>query len=89
MKAWRNKSLRTPLELVRYDIWYLLKTPNTVSFLYGDKVYTVKSEYEGKECVVNFDDKWYHSRDDFFMDACIGDTRLTSIYDKLYGFEVE
>lgn len=43
---------------------------------------------EGGECVVCYDGKWFHSRDDFFKDALIGDNKLTSIYDDLYGFEV-
>ena len=71
-----------------YDIYYLLKTPHKISFDYEDQAYTVESQMEGDECVVCFNGKWFHSRDDFFKDALIGDMKLTTIYDDLYGFEV-
>lgn len=71
-----------------YDIYYLLKTPHKVSFDYEGKTHQLESSMEGGECVVCYDGKWFHSRDDFFKDALIGDNKLTSIYDDLYGFEV-
>ena len=71
-----------------YDMYYLLKKPCKIQFDYDDEVYSIESVMEGDECVVNFARKWFHSRDDFFMDAYIGDKKLTTIYDDLYGFEV-
>jgi len=71
-----------------YDLYYLLRTPHKISFDYDDKAYILESVMEGDECVVNFNGKWFHSRDDFFKDACIGDNKLTTIYDDLYGLEV-
>ena len=72
-----------------YDLFYLLKTPHKISFMYGKKLQHIESVMEGQECTVCFNGKWFHTRDDFFKDACIGDTKLTAIYDDLYGFEVE
>ena len=60
-----------------------------VSFIYEDNEQSLESVMEGNECTVCFNGKWFHSRDDFFKDACIGNTKLTAIYDKLYGFEVK
>ena len=71
-----------------YDLYYLLKIPHKITFDYEDDAYSLESVMEGDECVVNFNGKWFHSRDDFFKDAVIGDTKLTTIYDELYGFEV-
>lgn len=47
------------------------------------------ADMEGNECTICFNGKWFHSRDDFFKDGCIGNNKLTAIYDKLYGFEVK
>lgn len=71
-----------------FDLYYLLKEPHRVSLAYKNKEYSVESVMEGDECVVRFEDKWFHSRDDFFKDALIGDVKLTTIYDELYDFEV-
>ena len=72
-----------------FDLYYLLRTPHKVSFIYEDNEQSLESVMEGNECTVCFNGKWFHSRDDFFKDACIGNTKLTAIYDKLYGFEVK
>lgn len=71
-----------------FDLYYLLKTPHKVSFLYEGERVEVTSEQEGAECVVEFEGKWFHSRDDFFKDAALDDMKLTAIYDDLYGFKV-
>ena len=71
-----------------FDLYYLLKTPHKVSFLYDGERVEVTSEMEGAECVVEFEGKWFHSRDDFFKDAALDDMKLTAIYDDLYGFKV-
>ncbi len=71
-----------------YDLFYVLKTPARVSFYYKDKRQDLESLMEGGACVVHFNDKWYHDRDEFFSKAVIDDKKLTDIYDDLYGFEV-
>ena len=72
-----------------FDLYYLLRTPHKVSFIYEDNEQSLESVMEGNECTVCYNGKWFHSRDDFFKDGCIGNTKLTAIYDKLYGFEVK
>ena len=72
-----------------FDLCYLLRTPHKVSFIYEDNEQSLESVMEGNECTVCFNGKWFHSRDDFFKDGCIGNTKLTAIYDKLYEFEVK
>ena len=72
-----------------FDLYYLLRTPHKVSFIYEDNEQSLESVMEGNECMVCFNGKWFHSRDDFFKDGCIGNTKLTAIYDELYGFEVK
>jgi FOG: TPR repeat, SEL1 subfamily len=72
-----------------FDLYYLLRTPHKVSFIYEDNEQSLESVMEGNECTVCFNGKWFHSRDDFFKDGRIGNTRLTAIYDKLYGVEVK
>lgn len=72
-----------------YDLYYLLKNPHKITFLYNDGLQHLESVMEGDECTVCFNGKWFHSRDDFFKDGCIDEIKLTSIYGDLYGFEVE
>ena len=72
-----------------FDLYYLLRTPHKVSFIYEDNEQSLESVMEGNECTVCYNGKWFHSRGDFFTDGCIGNTKLTAIYDKLYGFEVK
>ena len=71
-----------------YDLYYLLKTPHTISFEYDGKEQKLFSELEGDECNVCFNGKWFRSRDDFFKNAEVDDTniKLTSVADQLYGF---
>ena len=71
-----------------YDLYYLLKTPHTISFCRDDEVYRLESVMEGQECAVNFNGKWFRSRDEFFQEALLGEEKLTTIYDDLYDFEV-
>ena len=72
-----------------FNLYYLLRTPHKVSFIYEDNEQSLESVMEGNECTVCFNGKWFHSRDDFFKDGCIGNNKLTAIYDELYGFEVK
>lgn len=72
-----------------FDLYYLLRTPHKVSFIYEDNEQSLESVMEGNECTVCFNGKWFHSRDDFFKDGCIGNNKLTAIYDELYGVEVK
>ncbi|MCR5106934.1 MAG: hypothetical protein K6B28_02115 [Lachnospiraceae bacterium] len=71
-----------------YDMYYLLKSPHKITFFYDEKKQSVESVMEGSECSVCFNGKWYKSRDDFFKEAAIGRTKLTALYDDIYGFEV-
>lgn len=72
-----------------YDMYYLLKTPNKITFLLDDEEMVLESVLEGDECTVCFNGKWFHSRDDFFKDAEVDGTKVTERYDEFYGFEVE
>ncbi len=72
-----------------YDLYYLLKTPHKITFMHNDEPQNLESVMEGDECTVCFNGKWYHSRDDFFKDACVDDIKITEIYDEFWGFNVE
>ena len=78
-----------PEDFDLYDIYYLLKSPHKITFRYNDEIQNLESVMEGDECTVCFNGKWYHSRDDFFMDACVDDVKITEIYDEFRGFSVE
>ena len=71
-----------------YDLYYLLKTPHKVTFKINQKLHTVEAVQEDNECTVCFDGKWFRDRDEFFKNAAVGNTRLTAVYDDLYGFEI-
>ena len=72
-----------------YDLYHVLKTPHKISFMYEGREYSAESVMEGNECAVCFEGKWYRNREDFFGDAGIGENKLTTIYNDLYGFEVK
>ncbi len=78
-----------PYDFDLYDCYYLLNSPNKITFVYDGKIQSLESEKDGDECAVCFNSKWYHGRDEFFKEACIGDEKLTSIYRKLRDFKVE
>ena len=71
-----------------FDLYYLLKTPHIVGFIYKNEQCTLESVMEGSECSVCFNGKWFRDRDDFFKKAVLNGEKLTSLYRDLYGFEV-
>ena len=71
-----------------YDCYYLLKTPHKITFTYNGEKQELISEQDGNECAVCFNGKWYHGRDEFYKEACIGDDKLTSIYRKFKNFKI-
>ena len=56
------------------DITELLKEPLTVSFLYDDIFYKIRTYNDGDNMAVEFDDKLYRNPIDFIMKAREGDT---------------
>ncbi|MCR4648337.1 MAG: hypothetical protein K5776_04580, partial [Lachnospiraceae bacterium] len=72
-----------------YDLYYLLKSPGKITFMYDAKMQKIECEMDGAECAVCFNGKWFRNRDDFFKDACIGNRKLTAIAPDCYGFEFE
>lgn len=72
-----------------YDLYYILSKPAAVTFMFNDKVHTVKAVEENGAISINFDDtKWYKTVDEFFQKAKIRRKALTDIYDYLYNFEI-
>ena len=72
-----------------YDMFYLLTKPCVISFKYEDKTFTVRSVLENDNIAIEFNNKWYRSREDFFAKATIeDDILLTQLYFDLYSFEV-
>ncbi|MBQ9387186.1 MAG: hypothetical protein IJU01_00815 [Lachnospiraceae bacterium] len=67
----------------------MLRTPHKVTFYYGDSLQRLESVMEDDECVINFNNRWYRTREDFFEKAEVDGVRLTSVYDELYGFKVD
>lgn len=72
-----------------YDLYYLLKSPCKVSFEFDDKPYEVAALEEDGNTVIQFNGKWYRTRDDFFQKATLEDDKLTYLYDQLWDFEVK
>lgn len=71
-----------------YDCYYLLKTPHKITFTYNGEKQELISEQDGTECAVCFNGKWFHGRDEFYKEACIGDDKLTSLYRKFKNFKI-
>lgn len=71
-----------------YDLFWLLKEPKKVRFLYEDKYHNIEAAAAESEPEICFDGKWYRTCADFLAKAEIDGERLTAVYDELYGFEV-
>ncbi|MCR5608131.1 MAG: hypothetical protein K6G26_03630 [Lachnospiraceae bacterium] len=71
-----------------FDLYYLLNTPHKISFYYNGELQNLQSEKEEAICAVCFNGKWYRDRDEFFKNASIKGTKLTTISEDLYDFEV-
>lgn len=69
-----------------YDLYYLLKNPAKVVFLYNGRTQYLNSSIEEGECVIHFNNSWYRNINDFFAKASLDGQKLTAIYQELYGF---
>lgn len=75
-------------DLKLYDLFYLMKEPCKISFIYDDKEYIVESVKEDDGSVsVHFNDKWYRDIDDFFKTAEINGERIPVLYSFIYGIK--
>lgn len=91
---WLEKDLYSVLEFDEedfdlYDCYYLFRAPCKISFLYRNKKQTVEAAKEEGGMAICFNGKWFRNVDDFFAGAKIGDKLLTSIFNDLYGYEIE
>ena len=82
LKAFDEEDMRL------YDLYYALRTPVRVSFVFELKRHEVEAVEEDGSVVIRFDDRWYRTVDDFFQKAELDGELLTSRYEELYGFEV-
>ena len=82
LKAFDEEDMRL------YDLYYALRTPVRVSFIFELERHEVEAVEEDGSVVIRFDDRWYRTVDDFFQKAELGEELLTSRYEELYGFEV-
>ena len=71
-----------------FDCFWLLRHPVTIGFRYEDMTLKISAEEHDGVMAVRWGNEIYPSREDFFAKAMLDDTRLMSIYDELYGFEV-
>lgn len=72
-----------------YDLYFLMKAPCKVSFLFDEERYEIEAVMEGAECAIHFGDKWFHSIDDFIAQAEVKGDLLTSLYFDLYEWTKE
>lgn len=75
-------------DLDLFDLYYVLKKPAVVKFMFDDETYTVASVEEDGGIVIKFEDKWYRNIDDFFGKAVIDGEKLVVLYDEIYNIEV-
>lgn len=71
-----------------YDLFYLLKKPSRMSFKYNDKTFVVHSFLENERLLIEFNDKVYDKREEFFTHATIDNVLLTHLYFDLDNFEL-
>ena len=71
-----------------FDLYFLLKEPAKIEFMYDGESYRVESVSEDDGLCIRFGDKWFQTIDDFFLKAVIDDRRVVVMADELYAFEV-
>ncbi len=71
-----------------YDCFWLLRHPVTIGFRYYDMDLKIYAEERNGITAIRWGDEIYPSREDFFAKAMLDGTRLMSLYDELYDFEV-
>ena len=73
-----------------FDCMWLLRGQEavTIRFLYKKTPLTIEAVTENGEFAIRWVGKVYPDRDEFYAKAMVGDQRLMSLQDDLYGFEV-
>lgn len=73
-----------------FDCMWLLRGQRSVPirFYYGGIPFTIDAIVENGELAIHWGEEVYPDRDEFYAKAMIGDQRLMSLQDDLYGFEV-
>ena len=79
-----------PYDFDLFDCMWLLrgKESVTIRFFYKDMPQTVEAVVENGEPAIHWGEKAYPDRDEFYAKAMLGDQRLMSLQDDLYGFKV-
>ena len=72
-----------------YDLYEILRAPAIVHFFYNGERHEVEAIPNGEGHAIRFDDSWYWTIDDFFQKAELHGRLLTSLYEEVYGFEIE
>jgi len=72
-----------------YDLYEILKTPCTVSFMLGTAKHVVKSEEDEGVMVVSLDGKYYRNIDAFMSGATCDGERLAALTNDMYLFRKE
>ncbi len=78
-----------PDDIDRFDLYYWLTRPCKISFSVDGENHTVTCVEENGEFVINFDDNWYRTVDDFFKKAEIDGKLLTDIQRHIDYFTLE
>ena len=73
-----------------FDCMWLLRgqEPVTIGFFYDDTPLRIEANVENGETAICWGKEVYPDRDTFYARAMLGDQRLMSLQDDLYGFEV-
>ena len=72
-----------------FDLFYVMKQPAVASFYWKKKKYTIRSEIENGEYAVEFNGHWYHSMNELFRDAKLGEKPLYVRDREIYNMEVK
>ena len=75
-------------DLDLYDLYYLMRKPCKVAFLYKGDEYTVEAVEDEGGVSIRFGDKWFRSIEDFFLKAELDGEMLPVHYASLYAFRV-
>ena len=75
-------------DLGLFDLFHLFRKPCKVAFRYDGESYEAEAALEDGRIAVRFGSEWYRSVGSLLENACIGDDRLATLSDEIYGMEV-
>ena len=76
------------IETDLFDLYYLLKRPMIIKFMYNDNEYEIQSVQDDNGVHINFCNQWYRTPEELLWNAIIDNRRLVDHFKETEGFVI-